>query len=176
MTAPPVRVLFEDNHLLVVEKPAGMLTQPTPETDESLEMLLKAWLKEKYQKPGNVFLGVVHRLDKPVGGIVVFAKTSKALSRLNESMRQGLFHKIYTATVEGSMPASEGFLENYLIHDDYKAEVVNEGNSRRQTIPFALPRSEDTGCFVRCGNRAENGPLSSNSGPMRRRRLSYRRR
>lgn len=123
----PVPILYEDNHLLIVDKPAGLLTQPTPENPDSLETRLKVWLKEKYQKPGNVFLGVVHRLDKPVGGIVVFAKTSKALSRLNESMRAGDFHKTYTATIEGSFPKKEGTLEHYLTHDDHKAYVEKIG-------------------------------------------------
>ena len=73
------------------------------------------------------FLGVIHRLDKPVGGIVIFAKTSKALSRLNEAMREGKIHKTYTATVDGHMPSDAGTLENFLLHDDYKAEVVKGG-------------------------------------------------
>ena len=89
MRPPPAPILFEDNHLLVVDKPAGMLTQPTPDVHESLETLCKAWLKEKYKKEGNVFLHVVHRLDKPVSGIVIFAKTSKALADSTNRCAQG---------------------------------------------------------------------------------------
>lgn len=117
-------ILFEDNHLLIVNKPAGMLTQPSGTNQENLEDLCKQWIKQTYQKPGNVFLEAAHRLDKPVSGIVIFAKTSKALSRLNASMRAKDFQKIYCAVVEGSMALSEGTLEHYLLHDDYQSQVV----------------------------------------------------
>jgi 23S rRNA pseudouridine1911/1915/1917 synthase len=116
-------VLFEDNHLLVVNKPAGILTQPSGTAQENLEDQAKAWLKIVHDKPGNVFLGTVHRLDKPVSGVVIFGKTSKALSRLNASIRAKLTHKLYYALVEGN-PPSEGILENYVVHDDYHAEVA----------------------------------------------------
>ena len=119
----PLDVIYEDNHLLVVNKPAGLLTQPTDSSEESLEVQAKAWIKAKYQKPGNVFLGVVHRLDKPVSGIVVFAKTSKALSRLNESMRSKELQKTYLALVENGPKNEQGSLEDYLRHDDHRAHV-----------------------------------------------------
>src|ERR1700761_2451395 len=96
----PFEILYEDNHVLVVNKPAGLLTQPTDQESYSLENLVKEWLKEKYQKPGNVFLGVVHRLDKQASGIVLLAKTSKALSRLNESIRSKETIKVYRVLVE----------------------------------------------------------------------------
>jgi 23S rRNA pseudouridine1911/1915/1917 synthase len=118
------RILYEDNHLLVVDKPAGLLTQPSGTSQDSLESWAKNYIKEKYQKPGNVFLEAVHRLDKPVSGIVVFAKTSKALSRLQEAMRSKSCRKIYEALVENLPPQQEGILEHYLIHDDYQASVV----------------------------------------------------
>lgn len=118
-------VIYEDNHLLVVNKPAGLLTQPNEEGSDSVEGRAKEWIKQKYQKPGNVFLGVVHRLDKPVSGIVVCAKTSKALSRLNASMRSKELKKIYTALVEGAPNDESGILENYLKHDDHHAYVCN---------------------------------------------------
>jgi 23S rRNA pseudouridine1911/1915/1917 synthase len=127
MREPPAPVLFENNHVLAVVKPAGLLTQPTPEVSESLENMFKVWIKEKYHKTGNVFLTAIHRLDKPVGGIVIFAKTSKALSRLNESMRDGKIVKTYVATVEGRMPSEEGVLEHYLVHEEYRADVVSRG-------------------------------------------------
>lgn len=116
-------VIYEDNHLIVVNKPAGLLTQPTDEEQDSLETQTKAWIKEKYQKPGNVFLGVVHRLDRPVSGLVVFAKTSKALSRLNESVRGKHVQKIYRALVEGKPSKNSDTLEHYLRHDDFRAYV-----------------------------------------------------
>ncbi len=123
MSRLPFDILYEDNHLLVVNKPAGLLTQPTDIQDESLEVLLKAYLKEKYQKPGNIFLGVIHRLDRPVSGIVVFAKTSKALSRLNAAMRAREMQKTYCALVENRPPAEKGTLEHFLRHDDYRAHI-----------------------------------------------------
>ena len=119
-------MLYEDNHLLAVNKPAGLLTQPSGTEQESLEALAKQWLKEKYQKPGNVFLEAVHRIDKPVSGIVLFAKTSKALGRLNSAMRSKDIQKVYLAMVEGVPTLSNGILEHYLIHDDYKARVVEK--------------------------------------------------
>ncbi|MEI8364946.1 MAG: RNA pseudouridine synthase [Parachlamydiaceae bacterium] len=118
-----MEVIYEDNHLLVVNKPAGVLTQPAGTVEDSLETRAKAWIKQKYQKPGNVFLGVVHRLDKPVSGIVVFAKTSKALSRLNEGIRSKENTKIYHALVEGCPKTDQGVLEHYLKHDDHCAYV-----------------------------------------------------
>lgn len=119
----PFDIIYEDNHLLVVNKPAGLLTQPTNLQEESLETLLKQWLKETYHKPGNAYLGVVHRLDRPVSGIVIFAKTSKALSRLNASIRSREMQKTYCALVEGSLTPKQGTLEHYLKHDDYRAFV-----------------------------------------------------
>lgn len=120
--------LFEDNHLLVLNKPCGLLTQPSGTERESLEQWAKAWIKEKDCKPGNVFLESVHRLDKPVSGIVLFAKTSKALSRLNESTRSKKMRKIYWAWVEGDLPMDEGTLEHFLVHDDFYARCVGEND------------------------------------------------
>jgi 23S rRNA pseudouridine1911/1915/1917 synthase len=120
-----VEVIYEDNHLLVVNKPAGILTQPSGTDQISLEQMAKNWLKEKYSKPGNVFLEAVHRLDKPVSGIVVFGKTSKALSRLNAFIRLKDTKKIYIAGVEGIPKEKKGLLENYLIHDEFCAQIVS---------------------------------------------------
>lgn len=117
--------IFEDNHLLVLNKPAGLLTQPSGTDQTSLEQQAKVWLKIKYAKPGNVFLEAVHRLDKPVSGVVVFGKTSKALQRLNESIRSKATQKTYIAGVEGFPPVSMGELKHYLVHDDHCAQIVN---------------------------------------------------
>lgn len=122
-----LEVLFEDNHIMVVNKPAGVLTQSNGTDQKSLEDIAKAWVKKFYCKPGNVFLTPIHRLDKPASGIVLFAKTSKALSRLNESMRSHQMHKTYMALVEGTPIQSEATLENYLIHDDFQARIATEG-------------------------------------------------
>jgi 23S rRNA pseudouridine1911/1915/1917 synthase len=123
-----MEILFEDNHILVAVKPAGMLTQETDLEPESLTTLLKDFLKERDAKPGNVFLHAVHRLDRPVSGIVLFAKTSKALSRLNASMRERQTKKIYRARVEG-VPSESGELKHYLIKKEHRAVVVSENTS-----------------------------------------------
>jgi 23S rRNA pseudouridine1911/1915/1917 synthase len=118
-------VIFEDNHILVVNKPSGLLTQPSGTDHESLEAICKAYIKAKYKKPGAVFLEAVHRLDKPASGIVLFARTSKALSRLNETLRSKQCKKIYIAHVEGKLPTKEGTLEHYLKHDNHYAAIVD---------------------------------------------------
>lgn len=118
--------LYEDNHILVLNKPAGLLTQPSGTEQESLEGQAKAWIKMRDHKPGNVFLEAVHRLDKPVSGIVLFGKTSKALSRLNHSLRAKETKKLYWAWVEGTLPSDEGVLENFLLHENFHAKVVDE--------------------------------------------------
>lgn len=118
--------IFEDNHLLILNKPAGLLTQPSGTEQDSLEQQAKLWIKSVYHKPGNVFLEAVHRLDKPVSGVVVFGKTSKALSRLNASMRAKQTRKIYWAWVEGDLSSDEGKLTHFLLHDEFHAKVVDE--------------------------------------------------
>ncbi len=120
-----MKIVFSDNHLLVVLKPAGLSTQPHEEGHDNLTDRAKAWVKVEYNKPGKVFLEPVHRLDKPVSGLVLFARTSKALSRLQELMRTFQIQKTYYAFVEGALPEKEGMLEHFLVHDDYKARVVN---------------------------------------------------
>lgn len=107
-------VLYEDNHLMVVNKEPGEIVQGDKTGDEPLVETLKRWLKEKYGKPGNVFLGVVHRLDRPVGGVVVFAKTSKALTRLNEMFRKGEVHKTYWALTRNKPTAPAARLVNWI--------------------------------------------------------------
>ena len=98
----PKDILYEDNHIIVVNKRCGELVQPDKECDEALENDIKTMIKVRDHKPGDVFLGVVHRIDRPVSGAVMFAKTSKALTRLNEMIRNGEIHKTYWAIVEES--------------------------------------------------------------------------
>jgi 23S rRNA pseudouridine1911/1915/1917 synthase len=95
-----MQVVYEDNHIIIVSKQSGEIVQGDKTGDEPLSETVKQYLKEKYQKPGAVFLGVVHRLDRPVSGLVVFARTSKALSRLNKMFAEGQVHKTYWAIVE----------------------------------------------------------------------------
>lgn len=111
-------VLYEDNHLIAVWKPAGMLTQGDVTNDPNLMDEVKAYLKKTYHKPGNVFLGLLHRLDRPVQGVVLFAKTSKGASRLSAQIRNRSIKKIYRALVEGTPPQPSGTLVHYLAHDE----------------------------------------------------------
>lgn len=110
-------VLYEDNHVIVVNKRPGELVQPDPTGDPALEETVKAYLKAKYNKPGAVFLGVVHRIDRPVGGAVLLARTSKALVRLNEQLKQRQFRKIYWAIVENRPEQPTGELHHYLVRN-----------------------------------------------------------
>jgi 23S rRNA pseudouridine1911/1915/1917 synthase len=119
--------LYLDNHLLVLDKPWGLLTQPSGTREDSLEARGKAFLKERFQKPGEVFLEAVHRIDRVVGGVVLFARTSKALSRLNEAQRNHKIHKTYQALVWGTasrLPGTEGELKHWLIHDEHSARLA----------------------------------------------------
>lgn len=114
------KVLFEDNHLLVVEKPINMPVQEDASRDPDLLNWCKKYVKEKYNKPGNVFIGLVHRLDRPVGGVMVFARTSKAASRLSEQIREGKMQKMYLAVVEGLVSPRTGELTHKLEKDERK--------------------------------------------------------
>lgn len=111
-----INIIYEDNHLLVVEKPINIPVQEDSSKDKDLLTILKEYIKDKYNKPGNVYLGLVHRLDRPVGGVMVFAKTSKCASRLSNQIRENKFNKIYYAVVEGNI-SNEGVLTNKLLKD-----------------------------------------------------------
>ena len=109
-----IPILYEDNHLLAVEKPANMPVQGDSSGDDDLLTLLKGYIKDKYNKPGDVYLGLVHRLDRPTGGVMVFAKTSKAAARLSEQMKSGDFEKKYFAVLVGIFQKKKATLTNYL--------------------------------------------------------------
>ena len=111
-------VVYEDNHIIIVNKTASEIVQGDKTGDTPLSETVKQYLKEKYNKPGNVFIGVTHRLDRPVSGLVVFAKTSKALSRLNDMFRQGQVEKTYWAIVKNAPAAEEGTLVHYMIKNE----------------------------------------------------------
>ncbi|MDD4761680.1 MAG: RNA pseudouridine synthase [Candidatus Pacebacteria bacterium] len=115
-----IKVIFEDNHVIAVFKPAGLLSDPGKDNSPSLFFEVKKYLKKKYNKPGNVFLGIVHRLDRPVSGIMLFGKTSKGASRLSEQIRRGEIKKTYTALVSGILKEKKGSLKNYLLKDRIK--------------------------------------------------------
>ena len=120
MDARRLHVLYEDNHLLVVNKPCGLLVQGDKTGDETLADIGKQYLKEKYKKPGNVFLGVVHRLDRPVSGVVLMARTSKALERLNKQFRQRKIYKKYWAVVKRKPKKEKDKLVHWLVKDREK--------------------------------------------------------
>lgn len=129
-------VLYLDNHLLVVDKPPLLLTLPTSEVIDSVLTRGQAWLKEKFEKPGNVFLHPVHRLDRVASGIVVCARTSKSLSRLNEQIREGQWHKLYRLRYEGVLPALKGTLRHFLQKEDYHTKVVEEGPCQEAILNY----------------------------------------
>ena len=123
-----LKVIYEDNHIIVVEKIPNIPSQSDKTGDIDMLTLVKQYIKEKYNKPGNVYLGLVHRLDRPVGGIMIFAKTSKAASRLSNQVREKIFKKEYLAVVDGKITTRSGTLENYLYKDERNnmSKVVNK--------------------------------------------------
>jgi len=133
----PLTILFEDNHLLAVFKPAGMLSQGDKSGDQPVVDIMKNYIKERDQKPGNVFLGLVHRIDRPVSGVLLLAKTSKALSRMNALFQQHKVHKLYLAAVSGKIHIKSRELINYLKKDKDKNKVnsySNDGPNRKKAI------------------------------------------
>ncbi|MCH5228127.1 MAG: RluA family pseudouridine synthase [Muribaculaceae bacterium] len=135
-----MQIIYEDNHILVVNKEPGEIVQGDKTGDTPLSEKLKLYLKEKYNKPGNVFCGVVHRIDRPVGGLVIFAKTSKALERLNKMLRDGEIHKTYWAIVEGKPEKEEEVLNNFLVSDGRinKTFISDEKNpeAKKSTLKY----------------------------------------
>jgi 23S rRNA pseudouridine1911/1915/1917 synthase len=120
---PPLDILYEDNHCLAVVKPAGCLSTHFQGGEETLDRAVKQYLKDRYAKPGNVFLGIVQRLDKPVSGVLLFARTSKAAARLARQFREGTVEKVYWAVVEGEAARSAGTLEDWLKKDPARGRV-----------------------------------------------------
>ena len=127
-----INVIYEDNHIIVVEKPVNIPVQADDSKDLDFLSMIKKYIKDKYNKPGNVYVGLVHRLDRPVGGIMVFAKTSKAASRLSEQVRLNKIKKVYHAVIEGK-PLKEGHLEDYLLKDS-KTNTTKVNKSGKLSI------------------------------------------
>jgi len=128
-----IEVLYEDNHLIAVKKPVGVLTQRDRTDDVSLMEEVKKHLKEKYKKPGNVFLGLLHRLDRPVSGVVLFAKTSKGAARLAEQFREGKVEKMYSAVVVGEPKNKSGDLISYIEKDEKRRKSIVYQNEKTGT-------------------------------------------
>ena len=126
-----LNILFEDNHLIVVNKNPGELTQGDITGDETLGDKIKAYLKKKYNKPGNVYLGIAHRLDRPTSGVIIFTKTSKALSRLNELFKKNEIKKTYWAIVKKMENKATEKLENFLIKNQKKNKSYVTKNSNK---------------------------------------------
>ncbi len=119
-----LNILYEDNHIIVVIKPYNILSQSDNTNDLDMLTIIKNYIKEKYNKPGNVYLGLVHRLDRPTGGIMVFAKTSKAASRLSKQIKDDKFTKKYLAVVHGTFTKKEGTLENYIKKTEDNSSII----------------------------------------------------
>ena len=143
-----INILFEDNHLLVVEKPINIPVCEDESKDEDLLNILKKHLKEKYNKPGNVYLGLVHRLDRPVGGIMVFAKTSKAASRLSEQVRTNKLNKTYHAVVLGKVNDYE-LLKDKLLKDSKTNITKVDKNGKEAVLEYNLVSYKDSLSLVK---------------------------
>jgi 23S rRNA pseudouridine1911/1915/1917 synthase len=140
-------VLYEDNHLIVVNKTSSEIVQGDKTGDKPLSDILKQWLREKYNKPGEVFVGVVHRLDRPVSGVVVFAKTSKALGRMNALFQHGEVKKTYWAIVKNCPPKAEDELTHYLVRNVKQNKSypydTEKPNSQKATLSYQLIAQSD---------------------------------
>lgn len=130
-----INILYEDNHILVVEKPINVPIQADDSKDIDFLTILKQYIKEKYKKPGNVYLGLVHRLDRPVGGVMVFAKTSKAASRLSEQVRNHTFQKQYYAVIENDID-KQGKYHDYLLKDSKTNMTTVNKNGKEAILTF----------------------------------------
>ena len=133
-----IEILYEDNHLIAVNKKAGEIVQGDKTGDEPLSEKVKKLLKIKYKKPGNVFLGTIHRIDRPTSGVIIFAKTSKALSRMNEKFRENEIHKTYLAAVKNKLPKNQDIIECYLQKNQKinKSFISNKVNGKHSKLEY----------------------------------------
>lgn len=137
-----MKVIYEDNHIIIVNKQSGEIVQGDKTGDRPLSDIVKQYIKEKYQKPGEVFLGVVHRLDRPVSGLVVFARTSKALTRLNKMFAEGEVHKTYWAIVKNTPKQPEGTLTHWLVRNEKQnksyAYTTEKPNAKKAILKYKV--------------------------------------
>ena len=142
-----LNVIYEDNHIIVVEKPVNIPSQGDKTGDVDMLTIIKEYLKEKYNKPGNVYLGLIHRLDRPVGGVMVFAKTSKSAARLSEQVRDKVFKKKYLVIANGKFDKETGVLSDYLLKNERKnmSRVVPEGtkNSKYAELDYEVLKYDE---------------------------------
>ena len=139
-----LKILYEDNHIIVVIKPYNVPVQADSSNDIDMLTIIKKYIKEKYNKPGNVYLGLVHRLDRPVGGVMVFAKTSKAASRLSDEVRTNKIHKTYLAVVHGILDKKNGKIINKIsknekTHNSY----IDEKNGKESILEYEVIKETD---------------------------------
>lgn len=132
----PIEIIYEDNHLLVINKPVGIPVQADASGDEDLQSVLKSWIKDRDQKPGNVYLGIVHRLDRPVGGVMILAKTSKAAGRLSDQIRRNTIEKYYVAVLQKQPDPPQGVLKHYL-EKNAKTNTVSVVSEKSKKAKFA---------------------------------------
>lgn len=146
--APAIEILYEDNHVIVVVKPPNVPSQADDSRDPDMLTLIKDDLKVRYNKPGNVYLGLVQRLDRPVGGVMVFAKTSKAASRLSDAVRTRSIHKKYTAVVQGKPMETQGSLHHYLLKDERTNMVSvvpkSKAGAKEALLDYRVTGSQDS--------------------------------
>lgn len=137
-----LKILFEDNHIIVVEKPVNIPSQGDKTGDKDMLTIIKSYLIEKYNKPGDAYLGLVHRLDRPTGGVMVFAKTSKAAARLSEQVRNKEFEKEYLVIVDGKMEKEKGTFEDYLVKNEKtntsKVTDSNNKNAKKAILDYEV--------------------------------------
>ena len=145
-----LEILYEDNHVIVVYKEANILSQSDITGDKDLLTEVKEYIKEKYNKPGNVYVGLVHRLDRPVEGIMVFAKTSKAAARLSEQIKKNAFSKHYLAIINGIIPEKKGEFRDYLLkQDDGNTIVTDSKNGKESILEYEVLDEKDDKSLVR---------------------------
>ena len=143
-----INIIYDDNHLLVIEKPINIPVQEDSSKDKDLLTMLKEYIKKRDNKPGNVYLGLIHRLDRPVGGIMVFAKTSKCASRLSEQVRNRTFKKTYYAVVEGKVE-NKGTLKDYLLKDSKTNMVKVDKKGKEAILNYELVNYKDNLSLVK---------------------------
>lgn len=144
----PFEIIYEDNHLLCVIKPAGVVSEADEYHSVALDTILKDFIKKRDHKPGNVFLTPIHRLDKPASGIVIFAKTSKALERMHKLMQERLIDKTYFACLEKTPPFEKGHLIHYLKQGLHKAEIVKQDAGKKAELEFKIIGKQDKFTWV----------------------------
>ena len=147
---PKINIIYEDNHLLVIEKPINIPVQKDNTNDIDLITMLKDYRKKNENKPGEAYLGLIHRLDRPVGGIMVFAKTSKAASRLSNQIRTNIFHKTYLAVVQDKLP-KEGVFEDYLVKNEKEniSYITTKDIGKYSKLEYKLLDTKDNLSLVR---------------------------